>query len=103
MCLGQLRCHSNPRPRCDWLVCPGPPPLLAGTRVEMTPWESRALQTEALRAKLGRRTSDADATQGALKDYCGRIKMKRNHDFSSSDSELDETIEVEKESADENG
>uniref|UniRef100_A0A3B5AZY1 Hairy/enhancer-of-split related with YRPW motif protein 1-like n=1 Tax=Stegastes partitus TaxID=144197 RepID=A0A3B5AZY1_9TELE len=28
--------------------------------------------------------------------------MKRNHDFSSSDSELDETIEVEKESADEN-
>ncbi|XP_045915634.1 hairy/enhancer-of-split related with YRPW motif protein 1 [Micropterus dolomieu] len=29
--------------------------------------------------------------------------MKRNHDFSSSDSELDETIEVEKESADENG
>ncbi|XP_076005831.1 hairy/enhancer-of-split related with YRPW motif protein 1 [Genypterus blacodes] len=29
--------------------------------------------------------------------------MKRNHDFSSSDSEMDETIEVEKESADENG
>jgi len=29
-------------------------------------------------------------------------KMKRNHDFSSSDSELDENIEVEKESADEN-
>lgn len=29
--------------------------------------------------------------------------MKRNHDFSSSDSELDETIEVEKESADEAG
>uniref|UniRef100_H3DK91 Hes-related family bHLH transcription factor with YRPW motif 1 n=1 Tax=Tetraodon nigroviridis TaxID=99883 RepID=H3DK91_TETNG len=29
--------------------------------------------------------------------------MKRNHDFSSSDSELEETIEVEKESADENG
>ncbi|XP_033980299.1 hairy/enhancer-of-split related with YRPW motif protein 1 [Trematomus bernacchii] len=29
--------------------------------------------------------------------------MKRNHDFSSSDSELDETIEVEKESGDENG
>uniref|UniRef100_UPI0009B4571E hairy/enhancer-of-split related with YRPW motif protein 1 n=1 Tax=Monopterus albus TaxID=43700 RepID=UPI0009B4571E len=29
--------------------------------------------------------------------------MKRNHDFSSSDSELDETVEVEKESADENG
>ncbi|XP_013998476.2 LOW QUALITY PROTEIN: hairy/enhancer-of-split related with YRPW motif protein 1 [Salmo salar] len=29
--------------------------------------------------------------------------MKRNHDFSSSDSELDENIEVEKESADENG
>ncbi|GAA6230016.1 hairy/enhancer-of-split related with YRPW motif protein 1 [Lates japonicus] len=29
--------------------------------------------------------------------------MKRNHDFSSSDSELDETIEVEKESTDENG
>ncbi|TNN61476.1 Hairy/enhancer-of-split related with YRPW motif protein 1 [Liparis tanakae] len=29
--------------------------------------------------------------------------MKRNHDFSSSDSELDETIEVEKDSADENG
>uniref|UniRef100_A0A9J7ZT43 Hes-related family bHLH transcription factor with YRPW motif 1 n=1 Tax=Cyprinus carpio carpio TaxID=630221 RepID=A0A9J7ZT43_CYPCA len=28
--------------------------------------------------------------------------MKRNHDFSSSDSELDENIEVEKESADEN-
>ena len=30
-------------------------------------------------------------------------KMKRNHDFSSSDSELDENIEVEKESGDENG
>lgn len=29
--------------------------------------------------------------------------MKRTHDYSSSDSELDETIEVEKESADENG
>lgn len=29
--------------------------------------------------------------------------MKRNHEFSSSDSELDENIEVEKESADENG
>ncbi|XP_075899950.1 hairy/enhancer-of-split related with YRPW motif protein 1 [Nelusetta ayraudi] len=29
--------------------------------------------------------------------------MKRNHDFSSSDSELDETVEVEKESADEAG
>ncbi|KAJ7991597.1 hypothetical protein DPEC_G00285550 [Dallia pectoralis] len=29
--------------------------------------------------------------------------MKRNHDFSSSDSELDENIEVEKESVDENG
>ncbi|XP_055749503.1 hairy/enhancer-of-split related with YRPW motif protein 1-like isoform X1 [Salvelinus fontinalis] len=29
--------------------------------------------------------------------------MKRNHDFSSSDSEQDENIEVEKESADENG
>jgi YRPW motif-containing protein len=30
--------------------------------------------------------------------------MKRAHpDYSSSDSELDETIEVEKESADENG
>ncbi|XP_036371619.1 hairy/enhancer-of-split related with YRPW motif protein 1 isoform X1 [Megalops cyprinoides] len=29
--------------------------------------------------------------------------MKRNHDFSSSDSELDENIEIEKESADENG
>ncbi|XP_041931598.1 LOW QUALITY PROTEIN: hairy/enhancer-of-split related with YRPW motif protein 1 [Alosa sapidissima] len=29
--------------------------------------------------------------------------MKRNHDFSSSDSELEENIEVEKESADENG
>ncbi|CAL8363924.1 unnamed protein product [Arctogadus glacialis] len=29
--------------------------------------------------------------------------MKRNHDFSSSDSELDENIEVEKESGDENG
>ncbi|KAM9384230.1 hairy/enhancer-of-split related with YRPW motif protein 1 [Pholidichthys leucotaenia] len=29
--------------------------------------------------------------------------MKRSHDFSSSDSELDETVEVEKESADENG
>lgn len=29
--------------------------------------------------------------------------MKRTHDFSSSDSELDETVEVEKESADENG
>ncbi|XP_030645372.1 hairy/enhancer-of-split related with YRPW motif protein 1 isoform X2 [Chanos chanos] len=28
--------------------------------------------------------------------------MKRNHDFSSSDSELDENIEVEKESVDEN-
>ncbi|KAL4629943.1 hairy/enhancer-of-split related with YRPW motif protein 1-like [Arapaima gigas] len=29
--------------------------------------------------------------------------MKRNHDFSSSDSELDDNIEIEKESADENG
>ncbi|XP_072109251.1 hairy/enhancer-of-split related with YRPW motif protein 1 [Mobula birostris] len=29
--------------------------------------------------------------------------MKRTHDYSSSDSELDEMIEVEKESADENG
>ncbi|XP_029023476.1 hairy/enhancer-of-split related with YRPW motif protein 1 [Betta splendens] len=29
--------------------------------------------------------------------------MKRSHDFSSSDSELDENVEVEKESADENG
>ncbi|XP_028820041.1 hairy/enhancer-of-split related with YRPW motif protein 1 [Denticeps clupeoides] len=29
--------------------------------------------------------------------------MKRNHDFSSSDSELDENVEVEKESTDENG
>ncbi|XP_069477348.1 hairy/enhancer-of-split related with YRPW motif protein 1 [Ambystoma mexicanum] len=29
--------------------------------------------------------------------------MKRTHDYSSSDSELDENIEVEKESADENG
>ncbi|OCT76921.1 hairy/enhancer-of-split related with YRPW motif protein 1-like [Xenopus laevis] len=29
--------------------------------------------------------------------------MKRGHDYSSSDSELDENIEVEKESADENG
>ncbi|XP_049607087.1 hairy/enhancer-of-split related with YRPW motif protein 1 isoform X1 [Syngnathus scovelli] len=29
--------------------------------------------------------------------------MKRSHDFSSSDSELDEAIEVEKESADESG
>ncbi|XP_018582612.2 hairy/enhancer-of-split related with YRPW motif protein 1 isoform X1 [Scleropages formosus] len=29
--------------------------------------------------------------------------MKRNHDFSSSDSELDENVEIEKESADENG
>ncbi|MBN3295367.1 HEY1 protein, partial [Amia calva] len=29
--------------------------------------------------------------------------MKRNHDYSSSDSELDENIEVEKESADETG
>nr|XP_057903084.1 hairy/enhancer-of-split related with YRPW motif protein 1 [Doryrhamphus excisus] len=29
--------------------------------------------------------------------------MKRNHDFSSSDSELDDAVEMEKESADENG
>ncbi|XP_036395069.1 hairy/enhancer-of-split related with YRPW motif protein 1-like [Megalops cyprinoides] len=29
--------------------------------------------------------------------------MKRNHDYSSSDSELDENIEVEKDSSDENG
>lgn len=29
--------------------------------------------------------------------------MKRSHDFSSSDSELDEAIEVEKDSADESG
>lgn len=33
-----------------------------------------------------------------------RASMKRAHpEYSSSDSELDETIEVEKESADENG
>lgn len=32
------------------------------------------------------------------------VSMKRAHpEYSSSDSELDETIEVEKESADENG
>lgn len=60
----------------------------------MTPWESCALQTEALRANLRRHNRDS---QGLTAD------MKRNHDFSSSDSELEETIEVEKESADENG
>ncbi|XP_029701105.1 LOW QUALITY PROTEIN: hairy/enhancer-of-split related with YRPW motif protein 1-like [Takifugu rubripes] len=60
----------------------------------MTPWESCALQTEALRANLRRHNR---ASQGLTAD------MKRNHDFSSSDSELEETIEVEKESADENG
>jgi len=99
--LGQLRCHSNPRPLCDWLVRPEAPPILAGSSVEMTPWESRALQTEALRATCA--DARLEDTTGTLKDYSGRIKMKRNHDFSSSDSELDETIEVEKESADENG
>lgn len=73
---------------------PEAPPLLAGSTVEMTPWESCALQTEALRANLRRHNR---ASQGLTAD------MKRNHDFSSSDSELEETIEVEKESADENG
>lgn len=57
MCLEQPRCHSNAPPRCDWLPWPGPPPLLAGSSVEMTPWESCALQTEALRANLDRRAS----------------------------------------------
>ncbi|CAG11146.1 unnamed protein product [Tetraodon nigroviridis] len=57
----------------------------------MTPWESRALQTEANLRRASR------ASRGITAD------MKRNHDFSSSDSELEETIEVEKESADENG
>ncbi|XP_053717607.1 hairy/enhancer-of-split related with YRPW motif protein 1 [Synchiropus splendidus] len=54
----------------------------------MTPWESAALQTLA--------SADANC-------HGGTTRMKRNHDFSSSDSELDETIEVEKESADEAG
>lgn len=69
----------------------------------MTPWESRALQTEALRAKLCRRASAADTTGLTERTIAHESDMKRNHDFSSSDSELDETIEVEKESADENG
>lgn len=29
--------------------------------------------------------------------------MKRNHNYSSSDSELDDNVEVEKDSGDENG
>lgn len=73
---------------------PDAPPRLAGSTVEMTPWESCALQTEALRANLRRRDPGSQARSA---------DMKRNHDFSSSDSELEETIEVEKESADENG
>ncbi|XP_061822909.1 hairy/enhancer-of-split related with YRPW motif protein 1 [Nerophis lumbriciformis] len=60
----------------------------------MTPWERRARQSRAnfLAARISEVTEE-----GLLSD------MKRNHDFSSSDSELDDAIEVEKESADENG
>lgn len=93
--MSQLRCQSKAPPSlCHWTLSPDAPPLLAGSTVEMTPWESCALQTEALRANLRRHNT---ASQGLTAD------MKRNHDFSSSDSELEEPIEVEKESADENG
>lgn len=47
-------CLSNPRQLCDWLIWRGSPPPLPDSTVEMTPWESWALQTEALRANLDR-------------------------------------------------
>ncbi|KAF5901241.1 hairy/enhancer-of-split related with YRPW motif protein 1, partial [Clarias magur] len=61
----------------------------------MTPWESLAVQTGANRSRL-------TLTQHEQVAHSEPPKMKRNHDFSSSDSELDENVEVEKESADEN-
>lgn len=113
--MGHRLCRSEALPLCDWLLWGKQPPLSASTTVEMTPWESRALQTEALRANLCTRSSfvgsRSSRTQNRLiyfppsrlSDGPSESAMKRNHDFSSSDSELDETIEVEKESADENG
>lgn len=82
------------------------PPLLAGNSVEMTPWERTALQNTGALSKPGHTHTHGsgagrELTQGLLSLLTE--KMKRNHEFSSSDSELDENIEVEKESADENG
>lgn len=51
---------------------------------------------------LSHLTDELSATHAEDTIQKTRRKMKRNHDFSSSDSELDENIEVEKESADEN-
>lgn len=66
----------------------------------MIPWESLSVHTDELLSHLTDERS-ANARCGYDREDNTR-KMKRNHDFSSSDSELDENIEVEKESADEN-
>ncbi|TRY84377.1 hypothetical protein DNTS_025465 [Danionella cerebrum] len=58
----------------------------------MIPWERRSVHSDTLQSHL----------KHTRRIRTKRRKMKRNHDFSSSDSELDENIEVEKESADEN-
>lgn len=106
---------------CDWLPPRKSPPPSASITVEMTPWESRALQTggETRRTRESadthtetrtdprthaRATHSPRRVQVSQGARSSRVAvMKRNHDFSSSDSELDETVEVEKESADEAG
>ena len=93
-----VKCQLDCNRLSDLDARPIPAPLLL--RVKIIPWE------QGLTFKLLRRPTADSAHWAHIKGLFSTLsgsKMKRNHNYSSSDSELDDNIEVEKDSADENG
>lgn len=77
-----------------------PPTLLRGRR----PLCARSQQRQVCRLKCG--TEPLLSVSAPLSDGtdCRSLrKMKRSHTYSSSESDLDDNVDVEKESGDENG
>lgn len=71
------------------------PSILSSNCVEFIPWE-RSFMLEPAPGRVA-------CWRTVLCKGLFAVKMKRNHDYTSSDSDLDDSIEVERESVDENG
>lgn len=79
-----------------------PPTLLRGRR----PLSARSEQRQVCRLNCGtdRLLSVRRSQTGLTVGHCGLgRKMKRSRTYSSSESDLDDNVDVEKESGDENG
>lgn len=88
-------CHSNAIAALrGW--CPSKPRPL-----QLTGPAPRRAEEAGLRFKLRLRSSAVSAPPD-LPDKSSQSRMKRSHNYSSSDSDLDDNVDVEKDSGDEN-